>query len=272
MQLAVFALGSGAKILRAFLRVLGRELGAVGIRLIAYVGALALLALVAIRFLPSVHAESQARKSDKAPQWVAVERPHPSFAVSFQELPNSTYRALRDSNGLGRKDIIALAGNGRSAVVEIYRPGRELTEFAAPQAEIVSRITALGAVEDVELAPALETRFGAVSLVDFTLVEAGQRRGCLGFVRPSQEPPLQISGWLCNAEPGMVARTAIACAFDKLTLLSAGGDPKLQLFFAEAERKDPHCINKRVRSVTAGRPQDWIDGRQAAKLRGTDAR
>lgn len=271
MQLGRFRGGSGAKILQAYLRILGRELGAVGIRLVAYVGALALLALVAMRFLPVVHAESQSRKSEKPSQWVAVERAHPVFAVSFQDVPNSVYRALRDSNG-GRRDVITLDGNGRSAVVEIYRPGRELTEFTAPQTEVANRMAALGTIESVESAPALETRFGSVSLVDFTLVESGQRRGCVGFVRPSQEPPLQISGWLCNAEPGMVARTAIACAFDKLTLLSAGGDPKLQLFFAEAERKEPHCINKRVRSVTAGRPQDWIDGRQAAKLRGTDAR
>jgi hypothetical protein len=263
--------GIGDSILRAFARLCGREIAAVGIRLVAYVGALALLTWLAIDLFPAVQVLTQSFKSEK-PQWVLIERPHAAFAVAFHDLPNSVYRALRDPAGGGRKDIITLDGSGRSALVEIYRPGRELTEFAAPEAEIASRVAALGTIEGVEPAPALETRFGAVSLVDFTLVDGERRHGCLGFVRSVQDPPLQISGWLCNAGPGMVGRTTLACAFDKLTLLSAGSDPKLQHFFAQAELKGAYCVHKRVRPSAAARPMDWIDGRQAAKLRGTAAR
>jgi hypothetical protein len=250
--------------LRAFARRVGREIGAVAIRLTAYLGALTLFAVLAVQLLPAVQAMTHGVAPAPRPQWVAVERGHAAFAVSFQDLPNTAYRAERDTTGRGRKDILTFESNGRSALVEIYRPGHALPLFASPEQEIAGRI---GAMDDVERAPHLETRFGPVSLVDFTVADGEHRRGCLGFVRVLQDPPLQISGWLCNAGPGMVGRAAIACAFDKLTLLSAGNDPKLARTFAQAELKGPYCVHKRVRS-SATRPADWVDGRETVKLRG----
>ena len=264
---AIFLRWLGDDALRASIRAAGRELGAVGIRLVAYTGALAALALVGVKLMPDVQQLTQSVKSPK-PQWVAIERPHPAFAVAFHDLPNTSYRAQRDPSGGGRKDTLVLDGGGRTAQVEIYRPGSEITAFAAPEADVRSRITEVGTVEDIEAAPVLETRFGDVTLLDFTMVEGERRRGCLGFVRSVQEPLLQISGFVCNAGPGMVGRTTLACALDKLTLLSAGTDAKLAHFFAQAERKGSYCVLKRVRPA-ASRPPDWVNGRQAARLRGT---
>lgn len=233
----------------------------------AYAATLTALAWLALHFLPDLQTLTQSVKSEK-PQWVAIERPHPAFAIAFHDLPNAGYRAYRDPAGGGRKDILLLESGGRTAQVEIYRPGSEITAFAAPETDIRIRIAELGSIEGLEAAPALESRFGDVTLVDFTLVEGERRRGCLGFVRSAQEPLLQISGWLCNAGPGMVGRTTLACALDKLTLLSAGADAKLAHFFAQAERKGSFCVHKRVRPA-ASRPPDWVDGRQAARLRGS---
>jgi len=270
MQLArISALALGGMALRAALRATGREIGAVGIRLVAYAATLAGLAWVALSFLPDMHKLTQSAKPEK-PQWVAIERPHPSFAIAFHDLPNAGYRASRDPAGGGRKDVLMLEGGGRSAQVEIYRPGSEIAAFAAPETEIRMRIAELGTIEGFEAAPALDSRFGNVALVDFTLVEGERRRGCLGFVRSAQEPLLQISGFLCNAGPGMVGRTTLSCVLDKLTLLSAGTDAKLAHFFAQAERKGSFCVHKRVRPA-ASRPLDWVDGRQAARLRGSAA-
>jgi hypothetical protein len=255
-------------VLGSFVRSAGRELLAVGIRLALYLGALALLAWVAMDMFPVVQAFSQKFSASDRPHWAAVDRPQQAFAIAFYDMPNTVYRALRETTGGGgRKDIITLDGNGRSAQVEIYRPGGALGSVV-PQTEITQRVRDLGALEDVEAAPALDTRFGPVALIDFTLVDGERRRGCLGFVRTIEEPPLQITGWSCNAGPGMVGRTAIACAFDKLTLLSAGSDAKLAKLFAQAELKGSFCTQRRLKPSSAGLRPDWIDGHQAAKLRG----
>jgi hypothetical protein len=248
----------------ALARRFGREIGAVGIRLMAYLGALALLAMPALQLLPAVQAMTHGAAPSVRPQWVAVERPHTAFAVSFLDLANAGYRAERDTAGEGRKDILTFEGNGRSASIEILRLDHAPPLFPSPGEEVAARID--GVIEDIEHAPQLETRFGPVWLADFTLVDGDHRRGCLAFVRTLQDPRLQISGWLCNAGPGMVGRAAVACAFDKLTLLSAGSDPKLARAFAQAELKGPYCVHKRVRP-SAARPADWVEGRQAVKLR-----
>jgi hypothetical protein len=246
-----------------FVRVCCREVGAVGLRLAVYLGIFVLLGIFAVELLPTAQSLALAPASDK-PQWIAVERPHAAFALA--DMPHSVYRAMRDPSG-GRKDIITTEGNGRTALIEVYRPGATFV-VGALDTEIAGRAAEIGRVEGLEAASAIETRFGEVALADFTLVDGERRRGCLGFMRLVQDPALQISGWVCQAGPGMVARTSVACALDKLTLLSAGSDPKLAKVFAQAELKGAYCLEKRSKTLVR-RPSDWIDARQAAKLRGT---
>ena len=52
---------------------------------------------------------------------------------------------------------------------------------------------------------------------------------------------MQLSGWYCNAGEEVVDRAVLACALDRLTLLTAGGDPALAMLFANAEVKRTFC-------------------------------
>ena len=52
---------------------------------------------------------------------------------------------------------------------------------------------------------------------------------------------MQIDGWYCSAGDEAVDRTTLACALDRLTMLSAGGDAKLAGLFARAELKRTFC-------------------------------
>ena len=258
------------------LRTIGREAGAIAIRLAAYLGTLAVIAIVLIRLFPIARSEALVAAPVK-PQWAAMERPYAAYAVAFPPDildPKPGYTVLRSMGG-GRKDIATFEGKdtksgraaGRSAMIEIYRPGSEFTGFQMPRDEIVVLASQAGTVEGAANAPAIESRFGPMALVDFTLTSNGVLRGCLGFVGRTNKPQLQIAGWFCNAGPGMVARPAVVCGLDRLTLLSAGNDPRLAQFFAQAELKAATCNPRYASAGTPFRQPDWLTGRHEAPLR-----
>lgn len=249
---------------------MGREAGAIAVRLAAYLGALAAIAIVIVRLLPVTR--SSALPAPARPEWTAMERPRAAFAAVFPDIPDARpdYAVLRSPGG-GRKDVAIFEGQdpqGRSARIEIYRPGSEFAGFETPEREIVARAAETGTVEAAVPAPAIETRFGPMALVDFTLTRDGVPHGCLGFVGRPAEPRLQISGWFCNAAAGMVARPAVTCGLDRLTLLSSGNDASLAQFFARAELRQPVCNAKYVTAGTPFRQPDWLSGRQQTRLRG----
>ena len=259
------------------LRAIGRETGAIAVRLAAYLGALAALGILIVELLPVGQSAARIAVPER-PQWIAMDRPHAAFAVSFPDIPgqNPAYAVMRSAAGGGRKDVMSVEGQGRNAgrlaMLEVYRPGNEFTGFGTPEAEIQMRAAPSGMVEALAAAPAIDSRFGPLALVDFTRLQNGRPQGCLGFVGRADEPQLQISGWVCNAGAGMVARTAVNCALDRLTLLSAGNDPQLAKFFAKAELKDGFCSPKTARAGPPGRPADWLNGRTETRLRGAAAK
>ena len=253
-----------------------RELGATAIRLAAYLGVLAIMGLAVFKLAPITRSEAFAVVPERT-QWAAMERSRAAYAVSFPYIPDSSpsYTVLRSAGG-GRKEIAAFEGqgkaSGRSATIEIYRQGSEMAGFNTPENEIAERAAQLGRVEQVAAAPAIESRFGPMALVDFTLIRDGVSRGCLGFVGRSAAPQLQISGWVCNPGPGLVARPTVLCGLDRLTLLSAGNDPKIAEFFATAELKSAELkgASCNPRSASAGTPlrqPDWLSGRHETQLR-----
>ncbi len=69
----------------------------------------------------------------------------------------------------------------------------------------------------------------------------GTRRHCLGFVRDYDDPRLQLSGWFCQGGADFIARSTLACALDRLTLLSAGSEAKVGALFAQAELNRSFC-------------------------------
>ena len=60
-------------------------------------------------------------------------------------------------------------------------------------------------------------------------------------MRDYDDPRLQLSGWFCQGGADFIERSMLACALDRLTLLSAGSEPKVGALFAQAELNRSFC-------------------------------
>jgi hypothetical protein len=234
-------------------------------RLIAYMGALALMTIVAV----SLWDQLPLRGNDPAAKsaWSPAARAYPAFAVSQFDSPGKTeaYEIRRHPDG-GRKDVFRWAAQGQTPVaeLEIYRPGGELNQSGPPVAEIASRMDPDG-MRELQAAGLIDSKFGAVTLLGLTDRD-GDARPCLGFIKRFEEPNLRISGWSCQGDTLPARRAAIGCILDRLILLTAGNDPKLAELFAHAELKRGNCAPAAAAPVTSA---DWVTGAQDPRLRGS---
>lgn len=207
----------------------------------AYLGGLAVLSIVAAEFFrsPPVTAVGP----DDASAWIEIERPFPAFALAIPEAADApvNYAIRRHALGGGRKDIVALGDPDSAApylAVTIYRPGTEIDRFGDPQRDIATNAASLGPI-DLRPAEPLASKFGPLTIVTFD-TSKGTPRHCLGFVRNYDDPRVQLLGWFCQGG-GLVDRSTLACALDRLTLLAAGSDPKIGALFAQAELNRSYC-------------------------------
>jgi hypothetical protein len=228
-------------------------------RLFAYVGALvlfAILALAALDQLPSLRDDEPAEKLG----WSVADRSQPAFALSRLDSSEKTasYVILRHPEG-GRRDVMRWTGEADKpvAALEIYREGNEF-DVTQPATAGLAVQMGLGAAA-LEQAGLIDTKFGPVALFRPTGTAEGAR-ACLGYLKRSEEPALQISGFSCQGDTLPARRAAIACTLNRLTLLTSGNEPKLAELFAHAELKRRSCA-----------PQgssDWLLGAANAQLRG----
>jgi hypothetical protein len=232
-------------------------------RLIAYVGALALLAIAGIHLwdqLPVAEATEPSAQAD----WSVASRAYPAFAVSQFDLPEKTktYDIFRHPEG-GRKDVFRWTVQGEKPVaeLEIYRPGGEFDQSGPAAMEIAPRMGSEGGRE-LEAAGIIDSKFGAVTLL--RKAGANDARACLGFVKRLDEPNLQISGWSCQGDGLPARRAAIGCVLSRLILLTAGNDPKLAELFARAELRRGSCAAAAVPAASA----DWVTSAENPLLRG----
>ena len=233
-------------------------------RLIAYVGTLALLAIVGIHLwdqLPVAEVAEPAAMAD----WSVASRAYPAFAVSQFDLPEKTktYEIFRHPEG-GRKDVFRWTVQGEKPVaeLEIYRPGAELDQSGPAPPEMARQMPPEGGRE-LEAAGIIDSKFGAVAL----LRQGGgadDARACLGFVKRLDEPNLQISGWSCQGDGLPARRAAIGCVLSRLILLTAGNDAKLAELFARAELRRGSC----AASATSAASVDWVTSAENPALRG----
>jgi hypothetical protein len=234
-------------------------------RLIAYVGALALLAIVGVHLWDELP-DGAALEPSATADWTAATRAYPAFAVSQFDLPGKTetYEIFRHPEG-GRKDVFRWSAQGEKpvAALEIYRPGSESERSGPASADMAARMDPEGG-HGLEAAGIIDSKFGAVTLLR-PAGGAGGTHSCLGFLKRLDEPDLPISGWSCQGDALPARRVAISCMLSRLILLTAGNDPKPAELFARAEPKCGSC----TAPAAAAAPADWVTGAENPSLRGT---
>lgn len=228
-------------------------------RLFAYVGALALLAILALAGLgrlPDLRADAPAVQ----PGWAVADRSPPAFALSKPDSFEKTasYFVLRHPAG-GRRDVMRWTGEADKplAELEIYRAGGEF-DVTRPATEGLAAQMGLGSAQ-LEQAGLIDTKFGPVALFR-PISGADGAASCLGYLKRNEEPALQIAGFSCRGDSLPARRAAIACSLNRLTLLTSGNEPKLAEFFAHAELKRHGCDSLGS--------SDWLLGAANAQLRG----
>jgi hypothetical protein len=248
------------------------ELSATLIRLLAYVGGVVVLTLLAAKLfgMPAVNAAVE------RDPWSAVEKPFHAFTLTIPEFaePEPDY-AIRRHPGGGRKDILSWGGpwlgstDARSRLhVEIYRPGKEIRRFDDAASAVAARTAELGGPFALKPAAPIESKLGQVATFDFTAALGRERRRCLGFVRAFDEPMLEISGWYCKGGNEMVDRGTLACALEQLTLVMAASEPKVTELFAHIEMQRKACGQRTGPRTASPRTSSWIDAPAKPKLRG----
>jgi hypothetical protein len=219
------------------------ELPRAFVRLLAYVGGAAVLSIVAAQVVQHRSAVPSPPATAN-PQWVDIERVFPAFALSIPEAADAAtrYAVRRNTVGNGRMDILTLGEAGSAEPyleVRIYRPGTEIRRFGLPQVVVAEGAANLAPVNIRAPSEKLDTKFGPLDIVTFD-TGRGTPRHCLAFVRAWDDPMLQLSGWFCRGD-SFVQRSTLACALDRLTLLSAGSEPKIGALFAKAELNRNFC-------------------------------
>lgn len=228
-------------------------------RLFAYVGILvlfAILGLAGLGQLPSLSDDAPAEK----PSWSVADRSHPAFALSKPDPSEKTasYTILRHPEG-GRRDVMRWTGEADKPLAEldIYREGSEFDVARPATADLAIRM-GLSTTTPLEQAGLIDTKFGPVAL--FRPIGTTGTPSCLGYLKRSEEPALQISGFSCQGDTMPAQRAAVACMLNRLTLLTSGNEPKLAELFAHAELKRRPC--------TPAGSSDWLQGVANAQLRG----
>jgi hypothetical protein len=232
-------------------------------RLIAYVVTLTLLAIGGV-FLWEQLPDASAMEPLPKAGWSLASRSSPAFAISqFDSRDRTeTYEILRRPEG-GRKDVFRWTDQAGKPIaeLEIYRPGRELSEAGPADADIAARMDPAGRRE-LETAGIIESKFGTVTLMRLVGPDTG--RACLGFLKRVDEPNFRISGWSCQGDNLLARRSAISCMLNRLILLTAGNDAKLAELFAHAGLKRGDCATVAALAPSA----DWVTGTEAPRLRG----
>jgi hypothetical protein len=104
------------------------------VRLLAYLGAIALLSMASAHFSQSPKVMGAITPVHQ-PEWIDIERPFAAFALSIPEAADvpASYAIRRHTVGNGRKDILTLGELDSTAPllrVEIHRPGNEIGRYA----------------------------------------------------------------------------------------------------------------------------------------------
>jgi hypothetical protein len=230
------------------------ELRATLARVVLYSAALAAFGLILVEIAGSRGGVVKTAN----PDWIEVIRPLPAFALTIPEFEaGPRYSIWRHISGVGRRDVMSFGEEGGpTATIEVFRGDVEEEDITASIGEL--RLSAPRTPNSID------TKFGPARAE--TAIADG--RNCLHVSRKYEELRLEISGRFCSAGMELVDRGMVACALDRLSLVSAGSEPKLATLFARAELRRTFCGQKSVfLAATPKLTVDWIDARRDPKLR-----
>lgn len=240
-------------------------------------GSVVIMAAILVKDLlaPGPANSSVAPVPQRRPDWQEIARAQPSFALEAQSLAGleAQFVALRHRTGGGRKDMMSFGrpdAGGPYVRVSLYRPGDE--GMAEPDAlEAVVELAARSGIHaDLQATSGkVRTKFGDLPAVNMRVRGKDGWRNCVAVNGAWNDPRLGLVAWWCNPDPAIVALGEFACFLDRIALMSAGGDDRLAEFFARAELRRNYCPgHSSFVSPTPRLTNDWIDARQAPRLRG----
>ena len=248
----------------ALLRMFVRELNAVLLRVTVYGCALAAVALIGAEAVT----RGQFAAAGADTEWTEVNKPLAAFALALPDFEAGRYASWRHANGGGRKDVLTfgdLGSSGATVMIELYRAGGEPE---TSDADITASIGQLRLSTRSLLPVTIDTKFGEVAVAPFTDHAPSGTRHCLKFSRSFEEARFELAGWFCNAGEELVDRGVIACALDRLSLVSAASDPRLGALFARAELKRSFCGQQGILFAATPKRNDWIEAARDPRLRG----
>jgi hypothetical protein len=234
-----------------------------------YCGFLAAGAYGALRLYESLPKPEHA-DAVPAADWSESTPGTPTLTLDLAEFVDGTPKHIvrRHSRGGGRRDLIVWERSGERTpafAIEIYRRGTEAEAAPDPIKAIPSRL-ARPAETTV-----LPSKFGAFTLSRSQ--ETGEHgRLCVGFVRPADEASPRIAGLYCDRLTHAKAVEVVACALDRLSLVSAGGDGKLAGLFARAQLRQSTCGPGRMPAASVVQRDAWIEMKDGNGLRSVSAR
>ena len=250
------------------------------------VGAMALAAVVAIAGALNLaatlaaprHDGSQSVPAENAPQsWIDINHPIALYDLSgtdFAKLPRSVHARRHQPDG-AREDILTFGAMGPSKPymrLSLLRTGHDAVTPVDSDGDTfgddLARLAGIGdqSVTALHGTTTISTRLGVVTVGDLQLRDDGGATSCLGFRGfPGGSDGLRILGFACGIAGKPIGRSALACAIDRIDLVSAGDDRRLRAIFVAAEREPTSsCAEGRVHSagglMTAiGARTTWLD-------------
>ena len=234
---------SAAPTLRSFGR--GRRWRRVS-RLGAIVAAGTMLAALALaggtRLLAS---RAAAGPASGGAAWVEIRRPIALFDLAgteFSKLPASYQAWRRDADG-AREDVLTFGRLGderpflQLSLTRVGPPPGTVGEDLADALAQLAGARGLSATR-IQLAAPVDTRLGPLDTADVVLWDSAGGTPCLGFRGDAHGGSvLRVAGFACGAPGRPLGRGALACAVDRIDLVSAGEDAALRAVFVAAERR-----------------------------------
>ena len=205
------------------------------------------------------------------PLWTEVHRPFALYDLAgteFSKLP-ATYGARRREADGAREDIMSFGrlGLGKPYLqVSLLRAGAaadgDMEGADGGLADGLARLAVLRGMTATRIRPAapMDTRLGRFEVADLLLWDHGVPTPCLGF--RDAGAVLRVKGFACGAPIHPLGRAALACALDRVDLVSAGDDAALRAVFVGAERRDgATCLGGRSLAAvrSSGHGPRWLD-------------